>query len=51
MWIFAGFHAVSAVLTLALRTTTPAPDSAVRLPQPLPADDRAPVGAPATKGL
>ncbi|MEU6992102.1 MFS transporter [Streptomyces sp. NPDC046465] len=57
VWIFAGFHAVSALLTLALRTTapdapvTPAADSAVRLPQPLPTDGRGPVGAPATKGL
>ncbi|MEW2392277.1 MFS transporter [Streptomyces venezuelae] len=61
VWIFAGFHAVSALLTLTLRTTAPATapvpnpvpaaDSAVRLPQPLPADATGPVGAPAPKGL
>ncbi|MFD6431719.1 MFS transporter [Streptomyces venezuelae] len=55
VWIFAGFHAVSALLTLTLRTTAPDPvpaaDSAVLLPQPLPADATGPVGAPAPKGL
>ncbi|MBM7167660.1 MFS transporter [Streptomyces sp. G44] len=58
VWIFAGFHAVSALLTLTLRTAAPetaplAPETAppARLPQPLPAGaGDGNVGAPITKG-